>query len=1560
MTEKPIDFDPRETAMETSDAELDPQATWVPQDPTPPAPNDSDSFSIGEGHSSVLQSLGQTLDCVPHVQLPDTAPFPAHPTTPSTPVQPPTNEVGGRYQLLGKIAQGGMGAVLLGRDTDLGRDLAIKVLLESHKQNPEVVRRFIEEAQIGGQLQHPGIAPVYELGQLADRSPFFSMKFVKGQTLFELLERRAEPADGRSRFVGIFEQICQTVAYAHSRGVIHRDLKPANVMVGAFGEVQVMDWGLAKVLAESSRGGERPDRDVKPATTSVQTRRTLEGDSQTGAGTVTEMGRVMGTPAYMPPEQARGEIDRLDERCDVFSLGAILTQILTEKPPYLGPTGWSIVELATRGELAPCLARLDACGADQELIGLAKECLQVDPANRPRDASVVAQRVTDYLRSVESRLRAAEMERVAQTARAEEERKRRRVTLALATSVVLLLSLAGGSWMWIQTTQSQRRAVATAKFHKVLNAAQLHRGLADAGELATQQAELEKGILNAEEAVDLVRQESLPPELRESATQLLAELQGRSDNVRTQIEQAASDKALQNELEMIRLSQADGGNTNRGGRLAGDRRAGDSQRMAGYEYFDITSAAERYARAFEQAGLDVPALATSDLAARVERSAIRESLIAALDNWARSVPRPTLKQFHDAYSSKDWEMAIWSGGQIVKQTPGDAETWLKLAPLVVLAEGDAAYRPFCERMARQFASSTDSRQIEQTLKACLLRPDAVELSSLPRERLVAALDGATVSQDLFAWFWFARGLLELRGGDAKEALRCLDEAEENRPNNFAKVEILAVRAMARQQLGLVIEARGDLREAEESLARLTRDIRNRSDHDLLISRILLDEAQTQVGEQPLVVREPQLGEAVAAALTSEVPPSDHADAVRDEALRSKLFDVADAADSSDWRRTVRAALRSNQSHVLRELSNRDEARRQSPELIAWLGEALRGAGEVQASIELLRNAQDAHRGDFWLNYELSESLVQRGEWVESVGFARAALAQRPKSSGALWTLAKAIAATGKADESLRLFRQLIERLSQDEGLANRAAWCTDLGVSFSRKGQWNDAIAAYRTAISISPNAAGAYINLGVDLANLGKLDEAVEALRTAAKLNPTDVISRSNLGEILKRQGKMEEAITEFQAALALDPSDAVGRVNYGIVLWEAGRSEEALVEFRAAITLDPQDLDARLSLGNVLSAQEKLDEAATAYRAAIEVHPESTTAHLKLGFVFQRQGKLAESNAEYRLAIELDPKTPFAQTNLALNFLAMGKYEEGVVACRSAIEADPTSTDAFGILGVLLGNLGRMDEAIVALRKAGELDPNNFSAWMNLGAACRSQGDFEQAITAFQAILKLNPEDAETEQQLLRAYAALGRWKEAIELGRGQIEKQPKDSESWLRLAPILIQSKNEADYRELAAGMLKQFGGTKDPQMAERMCKACLLLADGVDVTLLPKATLENALDKGTPPDWLLPWAWFARGLLAYRSGDAKSAIDAVNTSLGHQPNDNGLALNYALRSLAKSRLEQNEGAQADLEKAKKLIDRLLADFNNHGHHDLLIAQILLREAESRVNKTADESN
>src|SRR5262245_24263547 len=151
----------------------------------------------------------------------------------------------GRYEVLEEIAHGGMGAIFRVRDPDLGRTLAMKVLLDQHGQRPDLARRFLEEAQIGGQLQHPGLVPVHELGRLPDQRPFFTMKLVKGRTLAELLKERSSPADDLPRLLGIFEQVCQTVAYTHSRGVVHRDLKPQNVMVGAFGEVQVMDWGLA-------------------------------------------------------------------------------------------------------------------------------------------------------------------------------------------------------------------------------------------------------------------------------------------------------------------------------------------------------------------------------------------------------------------------------------------------------------------------------------------------------------------------------------------------------------------------------------------------------------------------------------------------------------------------------------------------------------------------------------------------------------------------------------------------------------------------------------------------------------------------------------------------------------------------------------------------------------------------------------------------------------------------------------------------------------------------------------------------------------------------------------------------------------------------------------------------------------------------------------------------------------------------------------------------------------------------------------------------------------------
>src|SRR5262245_13606762 len=201
-----------------------------------------------------------------HAQAPGTGPDHGAGTGP--PVERlPVSQVG-RYPVFAELGRGGMGLVLLSSDPELGRELALKVMRGDCAARPDVVQRFVEEAQVGGQLQHPGVVPVYELGTADDGRPYFTMKLVKGQTLAKLLKERPDPSHERVRFLKVFEQVCQAVAYAHSRGVIHRDLKPGNVMVGAFGEVQVMDWGLAKVL-DPAAAPDQATLDAEPTVASV-------------------------------------------------------------------------------------------------------------------------------------------------------------------------------------------------------------------------------------------------------------------------------------------------------------------------------------------------------------------------------------------------------------------------------------------------------------------------------------------------------------------------------------------------------------------------------------------------------------------------------------------------------------------------------------------------------------------------------------------------------------------------------------------------------------------------------------------------------------------------------------------------------------------------------------------------------------------------------------------------------------------------------------------------------------------------------------------------------------------------------------------------------------------------------------------------------------------------------------------------------------------------------------------------------------------------------------------
>jgi len=324
------------------------------------------------------------------------------------------------FEVLGEIARGGMGVVFAARELALGREVAIKTLLPEFAGDALAAARFAGEVRTTARLPHPGVPPVYRLGMLADGRPFMAMKLIRGRTLAAVLAARWQRPASRSTddldltapdspgALQIVEQVCQAVGFAHARGVVHRDLKPANVMVGPFGEVQVMDWGLAL----DTKGRHADDLDPVPG-------------AATGPDQVIVVHRTMfvaeGTPAYMAPEQARGE--PVDARADVFALGGVLCAVLTGRPPFTGRDADDVLRRARLADLDDAHDRLDRSDAAPELVALAKSCLAADPDDRPPDAGVVTGILVAHRAGLEERLREFDCEQAAAVARSGEARK---------------------------------------------------------------------------------------------------------------------------------------------------------------------------------------------------------------------------------------------------------------------------------------------------------------------------------------------------------------------------------------------------------------------------------------------------------------------------------------------------------------------------------------------------------------------------------------------------------------------------------------------------------------------------------------------------------------------------------------------------------------------------------------------------------------------------------------------------------------------------------------------------------------------------------------------------------------------------------------------------------------------------------------------------------------------------------------------------------------------------------------------------------------------------------
>jgi serine/threonine-protein kinase len=1047
----------------------------------------------------------------------------------------------GRYLLEDKIGAGGMGEVFRVLDLDLHRSLAVKILLDRHRGRTDLEARFLEEAQILGQLQHPGIVPVHEIGRLDDGRPFFAMKLVRGQTLAKLLGERPRPDHDLPRFLAIFEQVCQTMANAHAHGVIHRDLKPSNVMVGAFGEVQVMDWGLAKVLNR----GRKPSDPPAPAHGEiiVTSARTAAPDQ------ATHEGRLIGTLPFMAPEQALGEIDKHDERTDVFLLGGILCAILTGEAPYERTTG---LRAQQTSDLQPAFDRLDASEADSELIELAKVCLTADREGRPRDAGAVAERIARYMVAVQERLRAAELARAKAVTKAEEQRKRHRVMWALAGSVSLFVaSCAAGVWWW-----TWQRGHTWQQVELVMNEARLLHV----------QGKPRQAAEAAKRAVALTEAGPVSADLRQRVLQEAAELDAEAAELDRR-------RDFLDRLAEVRTSRED--------------------------EFDESHTDIGYEGVFRSINIDVDELAVEETAEHFRGWPEEEltELAGALDDWAwerRRRMRPAsewqrLVALARAVDRDEWRGTLRTLDYL--NIAKERDELLKLAQTAKVLELPPAS---VELLGRALSAAGAPEEAIVVLQdAQRLHPRDVWLNY----GLAEAFKGQEQWSDAVRFYTAARSVRPEIGHALGHALEKLGKNDEATKVFAELVRLRPANPRHHNCLG------GSLNRVTQ-LDDCIRELRKAIDLDpgyapahynlgiALGEKKHLEEAIKEF--RTVIDLDPKFPKAHYNLGTSLSKKNQLVEAIRE---------YRTAVDLDP--KYVKAYY--NLGVALHDNKQMDEAIRVYRKVIDLdpkhaiahnnLGRALHDKNQVDEAIPEYRTAIDLDPTSAIAHNNLGTALHDKKHFDEAIREFRTAIDLDPRYAKAHNNLGATLQAKGQLDEAIREYRAAIDL---DPKNVN-ARKC--LGNALSGKNLLDDAIRELRAAIDIDPKLAAAHNDLGSALYAKKELGEAIREFRTAIDLDPKFAAAHYNLGNGLYATMQLDEAIREFRAAIDLDAKFVNAYFNLGLALDDKKEWDGAIREFRTAIDLDPKYARPHGALGKTLLQIGRFAEARESTRRCLDL---------------------------------------------------------------------------------------------------------------------------------------------------------------------------------------------------------------------------------------------------------------------------------------------------------------------------------------------------------------------
>jgi eukaryotic-like serine/threonine-protein kinase len=1044
------------------------------------------------------------------------------------------------YELLEEIGRGGMGVVLRCRDGALNRDLAIKVLQDCYRDRPDLVSRFIEEARITGQLQHPFIVPVHELGTLPDGRPYFAMKLVEGRTLAELLQERPDPAQDQPRLLQIFEHICQTIAYAHSKAVIHRDLKPSNVMVGTFGEVQVMDWGLAKAGVGSQESGVT--------------------DQESGAVGQTQAGAVLGTLAYMPPEQARGELTLVSRRSDVFGLGAILCEILTGAPPYTGEPA-TVREQARAGQTDEARVRLQRSGADAELIELAQCCLAAGPAERPADGAAVAAAMARYFAAVQERLRNAEIARARAETEAVEERKRmtlaeakalaerkrgraerhrRRATLLTALSLLLLLTAGAGFGLWYQSERSTRRAVTERDVAAALAEVRLRHE-----EGLKQADDPKRWSLTLTGARDALKRAENALELGEPAEALHAEVAA----ARALLEQDERDRTLFATLERLWIEAA----------------------MLSPEDVRAPRDASFLTRAFKDYGLDLDALDPQEAAALIQAHPHRRRLTDEINLVA------VLQAY---YAGKPQQRPTQPSDRGVLVRGADWTRTERLRRILDAVDADPTAFGTRWRAARAAGDRATLVRLAQLAEACNGTPRAA--IGLAHDLLgVRAFNEArqlqlSVHERHPTDFWLNQSLgastmasaVAGEGGSLDEAIGYLTAALASRGNNPATHILLSQLLKAQGQRDRALRAANAAIAADPISAPAHYNLAN-----LFAEAREYDKALAEYHE---------------AARLDRVSALPH-DALGQAYFNKRAYDRAiEQYTIALEREPSYAAIYVNYGNALaakNDLAGAIAKYDRAIELFPEYALAHHNKGSTLANMSKFVEAERCFRDALGYDanlliayYSLGKLLlVQRRDPPRAIECFQQATRVQPNNAEAHFALADVLQGQGQhaqAEPSLRKVIELNDRYPEAHAR---------LGIALAARGDWDGAIVAYRTALAQDPNRAVIHDCLGTALLNKGKFADALVSHRDALAIDPLAGKVPFNIGNVQMALGNLEEAAESYGEALRHDKNNPMYHVRLAKVLNELFDQQRARFHAQTALDLGYHAVEAYHTLATV-----------------------------------------------------------------------------------------------------------------------------------------------------------------------------------------------------------------------------------------------------------------------------------------------------------------------------------------------------------------------------------------